>query len=184
MEIVHRATDLEYYMANAVQVSHEHPVLIDQYLVGQECEVDAICDGQTVLIPGILEHIERAGVHSGDSMAVYPSQTLSAKVQAQIVRYTEKLAQALHCKGLMNIQFVIQKEQAYVIEVNPRASRTVPFLSKVTNIPMARVATRVILGDSLQDQGYSSGLVPAGSLVHVKAPVFSFTKLNLSLIHI
>lgn len=178
MEIVHRATDLEYYMASAVQVSHEHPVLIDQYLVGQECEVDAICDGQTVLIPGILEHIERAGVHSGDSMAVYPSQTLSAKVQAQIVRYTEKLAQALHCKGLMNIQFVIQKEQAYVIEVNPRASRTVPFLSKVTNIPMARVATRVILGDSLQDQGYSSGLVPAGSLVHVKAPVFSFTKLN------
>lgn len=115
MEIVHRAADLEYYMANAVQVSHEHPVLIDQHLIGQEYEVDAICDGQTVLIPGILEHIERTGVHSGDSMAVYPSQTLSAKVQEQIVHYTEKLAQTLHCKGLMNIQFVIQKDQAYVI---------------------------------------------------------------------
>ncbi|MGA3272154.1 carbamoyl-phosphate synthase large subunit [Lactiplantibacillus pentosus] len=178
MEIVKKRADLDYYMHNAVKVSHDHPVLVDSYLVGKECEVDAICDGETVLIPGIMEHIERAGVHSGDSMAVYPPQSLSAAVQAQIVDYTEKLAIALNCVGMMNIQFVIHEEQVYVIEVNPRASRTVPFLSKVTNIPMAQVATRAILGQSLTDQGYQTGLVTPGRLVHVKAPVFSFSKLN------
>lgn len=178
MEIVKKRTDLDYYMHNAVKVSHDHPVLVDSYLVGKECEVDAICDGQTVLIPGIMEHIERAGVHSGDSMAVYPPQSLSAAVQAQIVDYTEKLAIALNCVGMMNIQFVIHDDQVYVIEVNPRASRTVPFLSKVTNIPMAQVATRAILGQSLTEQGYQTGLVTPGPLVHVKAPVFSFSKLN------
>lgn len=178
MEIVKKRTDLDYYMHNAVKVSHDHPVLVDSYLVGKECEVDAICDGQTVLIPGIMEHIERAGVHSGDSMAVYPPQSLSAAVQAQIVDYTEKLAIALNCVGMMNIQFVIHDDQVYVIEVNPRASRTVPFLSKVTNIPMAQVATRAILGQSLAEQGYQTGLVTPGPLVHVKAPVFSFSKLN------
>ena len=178
MEIVKKRADLDYYMHNAVKVSHDHPVLIDSYLVGKECEVDAICDGQTVVIPGIMEHIERAGVHSGDSMAVYPPQSLSADVQAQIVKYTEQLAIALNCVGMMNIQFVIHDEQVYVIEVNPRASRTVPFLSKVTGIPMAQVATRVILGQSLADQGYETGLVTPGPLVHVKAPVFSFSKLN------
>lgn len=177
MEIVKQAKDLDYYMHNAVQVSHDHPVLVDQYLVGKECEVDAICDGQNVLIPGIMEHIERAGVHSGDSMAVYPPQSLSATVQEQIVTYTEQLAKDLNCVGMMNIQFVIHDEQVYVIEVNPRASRTVPFLSKVTDIPMAQVATRAILGISLTDQGYQNGLVQPGELVHVKAPVFSFSKL-------
>ena len=178
MEIVKKPADLDYYMHNAVKVSHDHPVLIDSYLVGKECEVDAICDGKTVLIPGIMEHIERAGVHSGDSMAVYPPQSLSAAVQAQIVTYTEQLAISLNCIGMMNIQFVIHDEQVYVIEVNPRASRTVPFLSKVTGIPMAQVATRVILGQSLTSQGYQTGLAPIGKLVHVKAPVFSFSKLN------
>jgi len=178
MEIVKQQADLDYYMHNAVKVSHDHPVLIDSYLVGKECEVDAICDGQTVLIPGIMEHIERAGVHSGDSMAVYPPQSLSAAVQQQIVKYTEQLALSLNCVGMMNIQFVIHDEQVYVIEVNPRASRTVPFLSKVTGIPMAQVATRVILGQSLESQGYQTGLAPTGALVHVKAPVFSFSKLN------
>ncbi|USS88115.1 carbamoyl-phosphate synthase large subunit [Fructilactobacillus hinvesii] len=178
MEIVRRREDLENYMKNAVRVSHDHPVLIDQYLTGKECEVDAISDGETVLIPGIMEHIERAGVHSGDSMAVYPSQTLSAHVKNQIVQYTEQLALELNCVGLMNIQFVVHNDQAYVIEVNPRASRTVPFLSKVTGIPMAQVATRAILGESLASQGYQSGLAPEGQLVHVKAPVFSFSKLN------
>lgn len=178
MEIVKKRTDLDYYMHNAVKVSHDHPVLVDSYLVGKECEVDAICDGQTVLIPGIMEHIERAGVHSGDSMAVYPPQSLSAAVQAQIVDYTEKLAIALNCVGMMNIQFVIHDDQVYVIEVNPRASRTVPFLSKVMNIPMAQVATQAILGQSLAEQGYQTGLVTPGPLVHVKAPVFSFSKLN------
>lgn len=177
MEIVKQAKELDYYMHNAVQVSHDHPVLVDQYLVGKECEVDAICDGQNVLIPGIMEHIERAGVHSGDSMAVYPPQSLSAAVQEQIVTYTEQLAKDLNCVGMMNIQFVIHDEQVYVIEVNPRASRTVPFLSKVTDIPMAQVATRAILGISLTDQGYQNGLVQPGELVHVKAPVFSFSKL-------
>lgn len=177
MEIVKQAKDLDYYMHNAVQVSHDHPVLVDQYLVGKECEVDAICDGQNVLIPGIMEHIERAGVHSGDSMAVYPPQSLSATVQEQIVTYTEQLAKDLNCVGMMNIQFVIHDDQVYVIEVNPRASRTVPFLSKVTDIPMAQVATRAILGISLADQGYQNGLVQPGELVHVKAPVFSFSKL-------
>ncbi|MFC6182302.1 carbamoyl-phosphate synthase large subunit [Lactiplantibacillus daowaiensis] len=178
MEIVKKRADLDYYMHNAVKVSHDHPVLIDRYLVGKECEVDAICDGETVLIPGIMEHIERAGVHSGDSMAVYPPQSLSAAVQHQIVTYTQQLAITLNCVGMMNIQFVIHDEQVYVIEVNPRASRTVPFLSKVTGIPMAQVATRVILGQSLASQGFETGLVKPGRLVHVKAPVFSFSKLN------
>ncbi|MFC0290717.1 carbamoyl-phosphate synthase large subunit [Bombilactobacillus bombi] len=177
MEIVHNEADLRHYMHNAVQVSHEHPVLIDQYLVGKECEVDAICDGQDVLIPGIMEHIERAGVHSGDSMAVYPSQHISATVKQQIVQYTTQLAHSLNCLGMMNIQFIIRDEQAYVIEVNPRASRTVPFLSKVTDIPMAQVATKAILGTSLQAQGYQNGLVAEGKMIHVKAPVFSFAKL-------
>ncbi|HEU7701364.1 TPA: carbamoyl-phosphate synthase large subunit [Streptococcus pneumoniae] len=153
------------------------PVLVDSYIVGQECEVDAISDGKDVLIPGIMEHIERAGVHSGDSMAVYPPQTLSQKVQETIADYTKRLAIGLHCLGMMNIQFVIKDEKVYVIEVNPRASRTVPFLSKVTNIPMAQVATKLILGQSLSELGYQNGLYPESTRVHIKAPVFSFTKL-------
>ncbi|MFC6169106.1 carbamoyl-phosphate synthase large subunit [Loigolactobacillus jiayinensis] len=177
MEIVENQADLEIYMRDAVKVSNDHPVLIDQYLVGKECEVDVISDGKDVLLPGIMEHIERAGVHSGDSMAVYPPQSLSTAVKEQIVTDAQKLAVALKCIGIMNIQFIIHQEQVYVLEVNPRASRTVPFLSKVTGIAMAQVATQVILGSTLSELGYPAGLYPEGQLVHVKAPVFSFSKL-------
>ena len=177
MEIVENEEDLRSYMRTAVKASPEHPVLVDSYIVGRECEVDAISDGKDVLIPGIMEHIERAGVHSGDSMAVYPPQTLSKEVIATIADYTKRLAIGLNCIGMMNIQFVIKDETVYVIEVNPRASRTVPFLSKVTDIPMAQVATKLILGQSLKELGYEDGLYPESDQVHVKAPVFSFTKL-------
>lgn len=177
MEIVQNQADLEDYMENAVKASPEHPVLVDRYLVGKECEVDAISDGKNVLIPGIMEHIERAGVHSGDSMAVYPPQTLSPEQIQTIEAYTKRLAIGLNCVGMMNIQFVIHDDQVYVIEVNPRASRTVPFLSKVTGIPMAQVATRAILGEDLAEMGYPNGLYPTSGNVHIKAPVFSFTKL-------
>lgn len=177
MEIVENENDLRSYMRTAVKASPDHPVLVDSYIIGRECEVDAISDGKDVLIPGIMEHIERAGVHSGDSMAVYPPQTLSKEIQETIADYTKRLAIGLNCIGMMNIQFVIKDETVYVIEVNPRASRTVPFLSKVTNIPMAQVATQLILGKSLADLGYKDGLYPESDFVHVKAPVFSFTKL-------
>ncbi|MFW5458844.1 carbamoyl-phosphate synthase large subunit [Streptococcus hyovaginalis] len=177
MEIVENEEDLRSYMRTAVKASPEHPVLVDSYIVGRECEVDAISDGNQVLIPGIMEHIERAGVHSGDSMAVYPPQTLSQNIKDTIADYTKRLAIGLNCIGMMNIQFVIKDETVYVIEVNPRASRTVPFLSKVTDIPMAQVATRLILGETLSDLGYEDGLYPEAEQVHVKAPVFSFSKL-------
>lgn len=178
MEIVENQADLEDYMEHAVKASPEHPVLVDSYLIGSECEVDAICDGETVLIPGIMEHIERAGVHSGDSMAVYPPQKLSEEIKQTITDYTIKLALGLNCIGMMNIQFVIHENQVYMIEVNPRASRTVPFLSKVTGIPMAQLATKAILGTKLTTLGYQNGLYPESTTVHVKAPVFSFTKLQ------
>lgn len=177
MEIVENEEDLRRYMVEAVKASPEHPVLVDSYLVGMECEVDAICDGKEVLIPGIMEHIERAGVHSGDSMAVYPPQNLSEEMKATIADYTTRLALGLNCLGMMNVQFVIHQDVAYVIEVNPRASRTVPFLSKVTDIPMAQVATQLILGKTLKELGYAKGLAPESKQVHVKAPVFSFAKL-------
>lgn len=177
MEIVRNEKELNNYMANAVKASNEHPVLIDSYLVGQECEVDAICDGTSVLIPGIMEHIERAGIHSGDSMAVYPPQNMSDSVIQTIIEYTKKLALSMHCIGMMNVQFVIHEQKPYVIEVNPRASRTVPFLSKVTGISMAQVATQVVLGKKLKALGYPDGLVKPGRMIHVKAPVFSFSKL-------
>ncbi|MCM3114001.1 carbamoyl-phosphate synthase large subunit [Neobacillus sp. MER 74] len=178
MEIVYHEEELLYYMQNAVKVNPEHPVLIDRYLTGKEIEVDAICDGTNVLIPGIMEHIERAGVHSGDSIAVYPSQTLSEKVKQTLVEYTEKLAKGLNIIGLLNIQYVLAGEQVYVLEVNPRSSRTVPFLSKITNIPMAKIATKAILGVSILDQGYIPGLVTEKEGVYVKVPVFSFAKLK------
>ncbi len=178
MEIVHTAEDLTHYMKEAVKVSVDQPVLIDRYLMGKECEVDAICDGKDVLIPGIMEHIERAGVHSGDSMAVYPPQNLTDAEKQAIITYTTKLCLALECRGLLNIQFIIQNEAVYVIEVNPRASRTVPFLSKVTGISMAQLATQVILGSTLAELKSPTGLLPAGPLIHIKAPVFSFSKLT------
>lgn len=178
MEIVYREEELLHYMENAVKVNPEHPVLIDRYLTGKEIEVDAISDGEDVLIPGIMEHIERAGVHSGDSIAVYPSQTLSNEVKQTLVDYTTRMAKGLNIIGLLNIQYVLSGGQVYVLEVNPRSSRTVPFLSKITNVPMAKIATKVILGVSLAEQGYKSGLHPEKTGVFVKVPVFSFAKLR------
>ncbi|GAA0359828.1 carbamoyl-phosphate synthase large subunit [Bacillus horti] len=178
MEIVYNQEELLGYMENAVRVNPQHPVLIDRYLLGKEVEVDAICDGNEVLIPGIMEHIERAGVHSGDSIAVYPPQTISPEIKEKIIEMTTELAKGLEIKGLLNIQFVIYKEQVYVLEVNPRSSRTVPFLSKITGIPMANLATKVILGQSLQELGYQGGYHPEADVVSVKVPVFSFAKLR------
>jgi len=178
MEIVYSDEELLSYMEYAVKINPEHPVLIDRYMLGKEVEVDAICDKETVLIPGIMEHVERAGVHSGDSIAVYPPQTISDEIKQQIVDITTKIARGLQVVGLVNIQFVIYQNQVYVIEVNPRSSRTVPFLSKVTKIPMANVATRVIMGEKLADMGYETGLWPEDDYVSVKVPVFSFAKLR------
>lgn len=178
MEIVYSDEELLNYMKVAVRINPEHPVLIDRYMLGKEIEVDAICDGETVLIPGIMEHVERAGVHSGDSIAVYPPQTLSEDVKRQAIDITTRIAKELKTVGLVNIQFVVWNEQVYVIEVNPRSSRTVPFLSKVTNVPMANLATRAILGEKLADLGYQEGLWPEDVFVSVKVPVFSFAKLR------
>ncbi|WP_339278598.1 carbamoyl-phosphate synthase large subunit [Paenibacillus sp. FSL W8-1187] len=178
MEIVYSDEELVGYMAEAVKINPEHPVLIDRYMLGREAEVDAICDGETVVIPGIMEHVERAGVHSGDSIAVYPPQSLSADIKEQIIDITIKIAKALKVVGLVNIQFVIHNDKAYVIEVNPRSSRTVPFLSKVTGLPMANLATRAILGTKLAELGHVDGLWPEDKFVSVKVPVFSFAKLR------
>ena len=177
MEIVTNAAELTDYMGRAVKVSNDHPVLIDSYLVGAEAEVDVLSDGETVAIPGIMEHIERTGVHSGDSMSVYPSQTLSQKVKDEMVAASIALAKSLQTVGLMNVQFVIHDNTAYVIEVNPRASRTVPFISKVTHLQLAQLATQVMLDQRLADFGLTTGLVPEPTTVHVKAPIFSLTKL-------
>jgi carbamoyl-phosphate synthase large subunit len=178
MEIVYQEEELLHYMEHAVKVNPQHPVLIDRYLIGKEIEVDAISDGETVFIPGIMEHIERAGVHSGDSIAVYPPQTLTKDIQQKIVDYTIKLARGLRIVGLLNIQFVMYQGEVYVLEVNPRSSRTVPFLSKITGVPMANIATKVILGAKLADLGYETGLKQESEGVYVKAPVFSFAKLR------
>ena len=178
MEIVYSDEELLNYMEVAVKINPEHPVLIDRYMLGKEAEVDAICDGETVLIPGIMEHVERAGVHSGDSIAVYPPQSLSDDIKKQIVDITISITKALNVVGLCNIQFVIHQDKVYVIEVNPRSSRTVPFLSKVTNIPMANLATKAILGTKLTELGYVEGLWPEDEYVSVKVPVFSFAKLR------
>ena len=178
MEIVYKQEELLHYMENAVKINPEHPVLIDRYLTGKEIEVDAISDGKDVVIPGIMEHIERAGVHSGDSIAVYPPQNITEDIKRKIVDYTVALAKGLNTIGLVNIQYVVSNGEVYVIEVNPRSSRTVPFLSKITNVPMANVATKVILGQSLESQGYTTGLVKEQPGVYVKVPVFSFAKLR------
>lgn len=184
MEIVHNRQDLERYMAHAVELSEGKPILIDKYLEGKECEVDALCDGEQVLIPGVMEHIERTGVHSGDSMAVYPGVNLSPQEVDTLVEYTTRIGLALNVRGLMNVQYAIIPDPdggpatVYVIEVNPRASRTVPFLSKVTTVPMVRIATNIMLGRSLADQGYSGGLWRRQGLVAIKAPVFSMSKLS------
>jgi carbamoyl-phosphate synthase large subunit len=193
MEIVQNATELIRYLTVATEVSPDKPVLIDRYLEGKECEVDVICDGEQVLIPGIMEHIERAGVHSGDSMAIYPGLNLTDEEVSTIVDYSTRMGLALAVRGLMNVQFVIhggapyrsprlpsdgeQATSVYVLEVNPRGSRTIPFISKVTGVPVAAIATRVMLGQSLAEQGYPAGLWPTQNLVGIKAPVFSMGKL-------
>jgi carbamoyl-phosphate synthase large subunit len=177
MMIVYNTTELINYISAATEVSSKRPILVDKYLEGKELEVDAITDGVDVLIPGVMEHIERAGVHSGDSMAVYPGINLSPEEVETVVDYTVRIGRGLRVKGLMNVQYVIFQGQVYVLEVNPRASRTVPFLSKVTGVPMVRVATLVSVGQTLQEQGYGTGLWKRQKLVAVKAPVFSMSKL-------
>ncbi|GMQ56720.1 carbamoyl-phosphate synthase (glutamine-hydrolyzing) large subunit [Vallitalea sediminicola] len=178
MMVVRNDSDLEQYLSEAASISADHQILIDEYIEGIEVEVDAISDGEDILIPGIMEHIERTGVHSGDSICVYPPRTLSEKVIDIIIGYTKKIAKALEVIGLMNIQFVVRDEEVYIIEVNPRASRTVPILSKVTKIPMVQIAMETILGDKLKDLPYGINLAGTTNLVAVKAPVFSFVKLN------
>ena len=183
MEIVYNRSDLERYMSNAVDMSDGKPILIDKYLEGKEVEVDALCDGEQVLIPGVMEHIERTGVHSGDSMAVYPGINLTRDEVDTLVDYTTQMGLALNVRGLMNVQYAIMANpdgtsSVYVIEVNPRASRTVPFLSKVTGVPMVRIAINIMLGRTLAQQGYSGGLSKRQDLVAVKAPVFSMSKLS------
>ncbi|MCK8827758.1 carbamoyl-phosphate synthase large subunit [Natroniella acetigena] len=178
MEVVYDEQELAEYMKNAVKVSPERPILVDKYMVGKEIEVDAISDAEEIIIPGIMEHIERAGVHSGDSIAVYPAQTLTEEQEAKLEEYTRRLAQALDVKGLVNIQYVIHDGEIYVIEVNPRSSRTIPYLSKVTGIPMVNLATKAMLGEKLKDLGYPTGLLPKEDHVAVKIPVFSFSKLR------
>jgi carbamoyl-phosphate synthase large subunit len=182
MEIVHDASELARYMKAATELDTGHRILIDKYLFGKECDIDAVADGETVFIPGIMEHIERAGVHSGDSMAVYPTQHFTDSEIDTIVDYSVRMGLGLKVMGLMNIQFVVVREnnssKIYVLELNPRASRTIPFISKVTNVPMVDLATNVMLGKSLREQGYSTGLKPARNLVAIKAPVFSMSKLT------
>lgn len=178
MQVVYNEEELLTYFNSALKFSDEHPVLIDQYIEGKEVELDAISDGEDILIPGVTEHIERAGIHSGDSMAIYPTQKVKPEVIKTLVEYTEKLAKALKIKGVMNIQFVLKDDIAYVIEVNPRASRTMPIMSKVTGIPMIDIGVNAALGKSIKEQGYGTGLAPTTDLVCVKVPVFSFQKLN------
>ncbi len=178
MEIVYNDNELKNYMTYAVKASQEHPVLVDHYLQGKEVEVDAICDGTDVLIPGIMEHVERAGVHSGDSIAVYPPVSLSETVIKTIIKYTNKMALGLEVKGMINIQYIVRGNDVFVIEVNPRSSRTVPFLSKVTGIPMINVATKAAMGLTIKEQGYKAGLKLFPDYYAVKAPVFSFNKMS------
>ncbi|HWQ80250.1 MAG TPA: carbamoyl-phosphate synthase large subunit, partial [Anaerovoracaceae bacterium] len=178
MIIAHTKNDVVEYMDIITSTELENPVLIDKYLAGTEAEVDAVCDGEDFLIPGIMEHIERAGVHSGDSISIYPPQTLTKEIRDTIVEYTGRLAKELKVSGLVNIQYVIYQGEVYVIEVNPRSSRTVPYISKVTNVPIVDLATKVALGAKLKDLGYGSGVCPEGDYVAVKVPVFSFPKLH------
>ncbi|MCD7800871.1 MAG: carbamoyl-phosphate synthase large subunit [Ruminococcus sp.] len=178
MIIAHSKDEVVEYMEIITRTMIENPVLIDKYMMGKEVEVDAICDGKDFVIPGIMEHIERAGVHSGDSISVYPAQTLSKRIRETIIDYTKKLSFALDVIGLVNIQYVVYNDEVYVIEVNPRSSRTVPYISKVTGVPMVDIATKIMLGATLKDLGYESGLYPEGEYVAVKVPVFSFEKLH------
>ena len=178
MQIALSDAEVEEFMAVINRYTQEHPVLVDKYLMGKELEVDAVCDGEDILIPGIMEHVERTGVHSGDSISVYPAHTIKDTVKERIAEYSRRLAKALHVKGLINIQFIAIDEDVYVIEVNPRSSRTVPYISKVTGIPIVDLATQVILGKKIRDLGYEPGLQPNAGHIAVKMPVFSFEKIR------
>ncbi len=178
MQIAYSDEEIEEFMEIINHIRQDHPILVDKYLMGKELEVDAVCDGTDILIPGIMEHIERTGVHSGDSISVYPAPTVSASVRETIAEYSRRLAKALHVKGLINIQFIAVGDEVYVIEVNPRSSRTVPYISKVTGIPVVDLATEVILGKHIRELGYEPGLQPAGDYFAVKMPVFSFEKIR------
>ena len=178
MAIAYDDKEIEEYINEINEIAQEHPILIDKYILGKEVEVDAICDGDDILIPGIMEHLERAGVHSGDSISVYPTQTLDKKYEKEIIMYTEKIAKELNVIGILNIQFIVSNDKVYIIEVNPRSSRTVPYISKVTNLPMIDVATEVILGKKLKDMPYGTGLYKKSDYVCVKMPVFSFEKIK------
>lgn len=178
MQIALSDDEIEEFMAIINTFAQDHPILVDKYLQGKEIEVDAVCDGQDILIPGIMEHIERTGVHSGDSISVYPAPTISGEVKEMIVEYTKRLARALHVVGLINIQFIVMDNQVYVIEVNPRSSRTVPYISKVTGIPIVDLATKVIIGNTIKGLGYEPGLAPIADYIAIKMPVFSFEKLR------
>lgn len=178
MQIAINDEDIEKYIGVINRYTQDHPILVDKYLEGKEIEVDAVCDGEDILIPGIMEHIERAGIHSGDSISVYPAQSISEKAKALIVEYTRRLASSLHVLGMINIQFIVYKEDVYVIEVNPRSSRTVPYISKVTGIPIVPLATKVILGHKIKDLGYEPGLQREADYIAIKMPVFSFEKIR------
>lgn len=178
MQIATNDNDIDGFMEIINRIAQEHPILVDKYILGKEIEVDAVYDGKDILIPGIMEHIERAGVHSGDSISVYPVQSLSDTVKSKIVEYTKRLAKALHIKGMINIQFIADGEDVYVIEVNPRSSRTVPYISKVTGVPIISLATRAICGESIKDMGFGTGILREPDLVAVKMPVFSFEKIK------
>ena len=178
MKIAFNDEEIEEFIGIINRIAQDHPILVDKYLQGKEIEVDAVCDGTDILIPGIMEHIERTGVHSGDSISVYPAPTISDKVKDTIVEYTKRLAQALHVVGLINIQFIAMNEEVYVIEVNPRSSRTVPYISKVTDIPIVDLATKVIIGNTIRGLGYEPGLAPVADYIAIKMPVFSFEKLR------
>ena len=178
MQIAVSDNDIIEYMGVINRYHQDHPILVDKYLMGKEVEVDAVCDGEEILIPGIMEHVERAGIHSGDSISVYPAQSLSEKIQDVIVDYTRKLAHSLHVIGLINIQFIVYNDDVYVIEVNPRSSRTVPYISKVTGIPIVDLASKVILGAKVKDLGYGTGLARKSDYIAIKMPVFSFEKLR------
>ena len=178
MKIAWNDDEIEEFIGIINTITQDHPILVDKYLMGKEIEVDAICDGTDILIPGIMEHIERTGVHSGDSISVYPAHTISEKAEETLVEYTKRLAQALHVVGMINIQFIDMDDNIYVIEVNPRSSRTVPYISKVTGIPIVDLAARIIMGETIKGMGYTPGLAPTADYIAIKMPVFSFEKLR------
>ena len=178
MQIAISDQDIDEFIGIINQIAQEHPILVDKYIMGKEIEVDAICDGTDILIPGIMEHIERTGIHSGDSISVYPAQSLTEGNKKTIVEYTEKLARALHVKGMINIQFIVDGENVYIIEVNPRSSRTVPYISKVTGIPIVPLATQIICGHTIRELGYTPGLQKEAEYIAIKMPVFSFEKIR------